>query len=258
MPIAIPIAIPIATIPTCVELGTLALCADQHAKATHTKYQILARGGYVERQAICTVQLHPDIKQLSYVVSDYAAIKTLRAQGAKVAAIGSGTLLCCPERQQIMLQRRSPTTDTYPNKLAGFGGHFTPDRAGYGFGVLLDTLIDELIEESGINLLQLGMHLPDDLPPSFLILEPDTGAIQYTPLAIALTPAQADEAMGCDEGGIETYHLVDDLAFLLDATNWSQMGFACFQTWREMGFTVQRNWTGVQLLHDNNVVKQIY
>lgn len=220
---------------------------EQQVQATQLKNHILANGGYVEQQAICVSQIHEHMTQLSYVVSDYATIRSLRAEGLKVASIGSGTLLCCPERQQIFLQRRSASADIYPHKLACFGGHFSPDRQTHGFGSLLDTLIDELQEEAGIDLLSLGIDLGNDLPPAFFILETDTGGIQYSPLAFALTPEQADQVQGSDEGAVETFHLVDDLEFLLNQDNWSQMGYSCFQTWRELGFPVQKNWRGITL-----------
>ncbi len=235
------------TIPTCTELGVLTLSQEHTAQAVALKEQILSNGGYVERQAICTVQLHADMTQISYVISDYTSIKTLRQHGRIIAAIGSGTILCCPERQQVILQRRSSLVDTYPHKLAAFGGHYTPDRISLGYGELLDTLIAELEEEAGIDLLKLGIRLPDDLPPTFMVLEPDTGAIQFTPLAFALTPEQADGVIGSEEGGIEVFHVIDDLDLLMDDQQWSQMGFTCFQTWQELGFPVQKNWGGRQI-----------
>lgn len=236
-----PIAIPLMYVPDCIQIGELTLSHDQQAKATQRETEIMARGGYVERQVICTTQIHAQMTHLTYVVSDYATIGMLRAQGAAVATLGSGTFLYCPERQQIILQRRSATTDLYPHKLAGFGGHYTPDRSSYGFGALLDTLIDEIKEEAGINLLDLKLDLINDLPPTFFILETDTGGIQFTPLSFALTPEQADQVQGSDEGYIEKFDLVKDLDFLLKQENWSQMGFSCFMTWRGLGFPVQKN-----------------
>ncbi|GAC1376178.1 MAG: hypothetical protein NVS3B3_14570 [Aquirhabdus sp.] len=229
-------------IPDCIKIGKLTLTEQQQAQATQLKNQILSNGGYVEQQAICTSQIHEHMTHLSYIESDYATIRFLRKQGLTVTAIGSGTLLCCPERQHILLQRRSATADIYPHKLACFGGHFTPDRSGHGFGALLDTLIDELQEEAGIDLLTLGIDLTQDLPPTFFILETDTGGIQFTPLAFALTPEQADLVKGSHEGEVEVFHLVNDLEFLLNKDNWSQMGYSCFTTWRELGFPVQKNW----------------
>jgi hypothetical protein len=237
----------LTSLPNCIQMGKLTLSEEQQASATQLKNQILANGGYVEQQTICVSQIHEHMTQLSYVVSDYATIRSLRAEGLKVASIGSGTLLCCPERQQIFLQRRSATTELYPNKLACFGGHYSPDRKSHGFGALLDTLIDELQEEAGINLLSLDIDLANDLPPTFFILETDTGGIQYSPLAFALTPEQADQIKGSDEGAVETFHLVNDLETLLNQENWSQMGYSCFQMWRELGFPVQRNWSGISV-----------
>ncbi len=238
-------AIPLKQIPTCSQVGSLVLTDENLQLATQMKNKILANGGYVERQVICTSQIHPQMTQLNYIVSDYATICMLRAEGATIAALGSGTLLCCPERQQILLQRRSSTTTLYPNKLSSFGGHYTPDRQIYGFGALLDTLIEEVKEEAGIDLLGLTVDFINDLPPIFMILETNTGGIQFTPLAFALTPEQADQVKGCDEEGhIETFHLVNDLKYLLDESNWAQMGFSCFQTWRGLGFPVQKNWKG--------------
>lgn len=237
-----PIATRLICVPDCVQIGELTLSFEQQEKAAHRKMEVLSRGGYVERQVICTSQIHAHMTHLTYTVSDFATISMLRAQGSAVATLGSGTFLCCPERQQILLQRRSATTDLYPNKLGGFGGHFTPDRAAHGFGALLDTLIDELNEEAGINLLDLKIDFANDLPPTFFILETDTGGIQFTPLAFALTPEQADQVKGCDEGGIEIFHLVNDLEFLLNKDHWSQMGYSCFQTWRKLGLPVQKNW----------------
>ncbi len=222
------IATRLMDLPDCIQTGKLTLSEQQQAQATQLKNQILANGGYVEQQAICISQVHEQMTQLSYVVTDYATIRSLRAEGLKVASIGSGTLLCCPERQQIFLQRRSKTTELYPDKLACFGGHYSPDHISHGFGVLLDTLVDELQEEAGIDLLSLGIDLAHDLPPTFFILETDTGGIQYTPLAIALTPEQADQVKGSDEGAVETFHLVNDLETLLNQENWSQMGYSCF------------------------------
>lgn len=233
---------PLIGLPDCIKIAKLTLSEQQQTQAIQLKNQILANGGYVEQQAICTSQIHEHMTHLSYIESDYATIRFLRSQGLTVAAMGSGTLLCCPERQQIFLQRRSATADIYPHKLACFGGHYTPDRLGHGLGALLDTLIDELQEEAGINLLHLGIDLTQDLPPTFFILETDTGGIQFTPLAFALTPEQADQMKGSHEGDVETFHLVNDLEFLLDQDNWSQMGYSCFQTWRELGFPVQKNW----------------
>ncbi|WP_410209426.1 hypothetical protein [Aquirhabdus sp.] len=237
-------ATPLKTIPTCSSMGVLILSTEHDAEATQLKSNILSSGGYVERQAICTVQIHPDMTCLSYVISDYAAIKTLRKHRMILAAIGSGTLLCCPERQQVILQRRSSLVDTYPHKLSAFGGHFSPDRDSLGHGALIDTLIAELQEEAGIDLLTLSANFVDDLPPIYMIHEPDTGAIQFTPLAFALTPDQADRVIGSEEGAIEVFHLVEDVETLMDDSQWSQMGFTCFQTWREQGFPVQKNWVG--------------
>jgi len=239
-----PIATRLIVIPDCVQIGELILSFDAQQKAAQRKIDILSRGGYVERQVICTSPIHEQMTQLTYVVSDYATICMLRAQGSTVATLGSGTFLCCPERQQILLQRRSATTDLYPNKLSGFGGSYTPDRTQRSFGALLDTLIDELHEEAGIDLLALNMDLINDLPPTFFILETDTGGLQFTPLAFALTPEQADQVTGCDEGSIEIFHLVNDLEFLLNHENWAQMGFSCFMIWRELGFPLQKNWNG--------------
>ncbi|MDE2421868.1 MAG: NUDIX hydrolase [Gammaproteobacteria bacterium] len=239
------IAIPLHHIPTCSNVGSLALTDEKRQLATQMKNKILANGGYVERQVICTSQIHPQMTKLNYIVSDYATISMLRAESAPIAALGSGTLLCCPERQQILLQRRSSNTTLYPNKLSSFGGHYTPDRENYGFGALLDTLIEEVKEEAGINLLDLTIDVVNDLPPIFMILETNTGGVQFTPLAFALTPEQADQVKGCEEEGhIETFHLVNDLEYLLDESNWAQMGYSCFQTWRELGFPVQKNWNG--------------
>ncbi len=236
--------IPLNQIPTCSSVGSLTLTDENLQLATQMKNKILARGGYVERQVICTSQIHPHMTQLNYIVSDYATISMLRAAGTTIAALGSGTLLCCPERQQILLQRRSSTTTLYPNKLSSFGGHYTPDRQNYGLGALLDTLLEEVKEEAGINLLDLSSDFVNDLPPIFMILETNTGGVQFTPLAFALTPEQADQVKGCDEEGhIETYHLVDDLEYLLDESKWAQMGFSCFMTWRELGFPVQKSWS---------------
>jgi len=105
-------------------------------------------------------------------------------------------------------------------------------------------LIAELQEEAGINLLTLSANFVDDLPPIYMIQEPDTGAIQFTPLAFALTPDQADQVIGSEEGAIEVFHLVNDIEILMDDNQWSQMGFTCFQTWRKQGFPVQKNWKG--------------
>lgn len=245
-----PIATRLIHVPNCVQIGELTLSNDQQEKATQLKNKILAGGGYVERQVICTSQVHAQMTQLTYVVSDYATINMLRAEGIAVATLGSGTFLCCPERQHILLQRRSATTDLYPNKLSSFGGHFSPDRSAFGFGALLDTLIDELNDEAGINLLDLNIDLTHNLPPTFFIQETDTGGIQFTPLAFALTPEQADQVTGSHEGDVETFHLVNDLEFLLNKDHWSQMGFSCFQTWRELRFPVQKNWHGKSM---NNV-----
>lgn len=243
-----PIATRLMHVPDCVQIGELVLSSDQQEKAAQRKTDILSRGGYVERQVICTLPIHEHMTHLTYVVSDYATIGMLRTQGAPVATLGSGTFLCCPERNQILLQRRSAMTDLYPHKLAGFGGHYTPDRPSLGFGPLLDTLIEELNEEAGFNLLDLNIDFANDLPPTFFILETDTGGAQFTPLAFALTPEQADQVKGCDvEGGIETFHLVNDLEILLNKDNWSQMGYSCFQKWRELGFPVQKNWKGKSL-----------
>lgn len=242
-----PHATPLTYVPVCEQLGELILPHDQQQKAMQRKMEILARGGYVERQVICTTQIHAQIRRLTYVVSDYATIGMLRLQGSVVATLGSGTFLCCPERQQIFLQRRTATTELYPNKLAAFGGHYSPDHAEHGFGALLDTLINEVQEEAGIDLLNLVIDLNNDLPPIFLIIEPDTGGIQFTPLAFALTPEQADQVKGSDEGAVEIFDLVDDLDILLNQENWSQMGYSCFQTWRELGFPVQKSWRGKKL-----------
>ena len=238
-------AIPLNQIPTCSNIGSLTLTDENLQLVTQMKNKILENGGYVERQVICTSQIHPQMTQLNYIVSDYATISMLRAKGETIAALGSGTLLCCPERQQILLQRRSSNTTLYPNKLSSFGGHYTPDRENHGFGALLDTLLEEVKEEAGINLLDLSINFVNDLPPIFMILETNTGGIQFTPLAFALTPEQADQVKGCDdEGHIETFHLVNDLEILNNPENWSQMGYSCFQTWRELGFPVQKNWKG--------------
>jgi 8-oxo-dGTP pyrophosphatase MutT (NUDIX family) len=237
-----PTAISIKCVPDCLQVGELTLSDHQQILAIQHKINILSRGGYVERQVICTSQIHAQMTHLTYVVSDYATIGMLRAQGIAVATLGSGTFLCCPERQQIFLQRRSKNTELYPDKLAGFGGHYTPDRSSYNLGVLLDTLIDELKEEAGINLLDLELELERDLPPTFFILETDTGGVQFTPLAFALTTEQADQLKGSDEGHIETYHLVDDLETLLDKSNWSQMGYSSFKIWHQLEFPVQKNW----------------
>lgn len=238
-----PIATRLTCVPDCVQVGELMLSHDQQEKATQRTNEILSRGGYVERQVICTLPVHEHMTHLTYIVSDYATIGMLRSQGTAVATLGSGTFLCCPERQQILLQRRSLTTDLYPNKLAGFGGHYTPDRPSLGFGPLLDTLIEELNEEAGFNLLDLNLDFAKDLPPTYFILETNTGGVQFTPLAFALTSEQADQVKGCaEEGDIEVFHLVDDLEFLMNQENWSQMGYSCFQTWRELGFPVQKSW----------------
>jgi hypothetical protein len=237
-------AIRLSQVPTCIHIGSLLLTDEIQNLATQKRIQILANGGYVERQAIATTPIHEKTTQLSYIISDYAAIRTLREIGLQVAAIGSGTFLCCPERQQIFLQRRSATNELHPNQLACFGGHFSPDHINHGFGALLDTLINEVQEEAGINLLDLGIDLNHDLPPMFLIIEPETGGIQFSPLAFALTPEQADRIRGSEEGQIETFHLINDLDLLMDESNWSQMGFSCFATWKEMGFPVQKNWHG--------------
>lgn len=241
------IATRLTNLPDCIAIGKLTLSEAQLAQATQLKNQILANGGYVEQQAICVSQVHEHMTQLSYVVSDYTTIRSLRAEGLKVASIGSGTFLCCPERQQILLQRRSASADIYPHKLACFGGHYSPDRPTHGFGTLLDTLIDELQEEAGFNLLDLKIDFAHDLPPTFFILETDTGGIQYSPLAFALTPEQADQIQGSDEGAVETFHLFNDLEILLNKENWSQMGYSCFETWRELGFPVQKGWQGKQI-----------
>lgn len=244
-----PIATRLSCVPDCIQIGELTLSHDQQEKATQRKADILARGGYVERQVICTSQMHSQMTQLNYVVSDYSTIGMLRAQGTAVAALGSGTLLCCPERQQILLQRRSAKTSLYPNKLSSFGGHFTPDRLGLGFGALLDTLIEEMREEAGINLLDLMIDFENNLPPLFMILETNTGGVQFTPLAFALTPEQADQVKGCaEEGHIEIFHLVNDVEVLNNPENWSQMGYSCFQIWRELGFPVQKNWNGKAII----------
>jgi len=237
-------AIPLKQIPICTQVGSLVLTDENQQLAAQMKNKILANGGYIEQQVICTSQIHPHMTELNYVLSDFAAISTLRAKGAPIAALGSGTLLCCPERQHLFLQRRSPSTTLYPNKLSSFGGHYTPDRKNYVFGALLDTLIEEVKEEAGINLLDLSSDFVNDLPPIFMILETNTGGVQFTPLAFALTPEQADQVKGCDEEGhIETYHLVDDLEYLLDESKWAQMGFSCFMTWRDLGFPIQKSWS---------------
>jgi 8-oxo-dGTP pyrophosphatase MutT (NUDIX family) len=235
-------AIRLSQIPTCSQVGSLTLTDEALTLANQMKTKILAKGGYVERQAIAINPVHEKTTHLNYILSDYATIRTLRERSMQVATIGSGTILCCPERQQIFLQRRSATTEIYPHKLASFGGHYSPDHAEHGFGALLDTLIDEVYEEAGINLLDLAIDLNHDLPPIFFIMETDTGGIQFTPIAFALTPEQADQIKGSDEGHIETYDLVKDFDFLLNPENWSQMGFSCFMTWKELGFPVQKNW----------------
>lgn|GEM_PF-5030798 len=240
-------AYPIDCIPACHHLGTLQLTAQDKAPVDLLKVHLMTHGGYIERHAICTSPLYPGMTSLSYVVSDYAAIKTLRKAGATIAAIGSGTLLCCPERQTLLLQRRAAFIDTYPNRLAAFGGHFTPDRHGETLGPLMDTLIAEIQEESGIDLQALGLIAPEYLPPLYMIVEPDTGAIQFTPIAFALTPAQMDQATGSEEGALETFHLKADIDLLTDEQQWSQMGYACFRTWQASGYAVQKNWTGPRM-----------
>lgn len=236
--------IPLKTIPTCLSIGALSLFPHQQRIAAQLKADLLAQGGYVEKQVICTAPLYTDMAQLNYAVTDYAAILTLRQHGLTVAAISSGTLLCCPERHQLIVQRRSATAASYPHKLGPFGGHYCPDRQSLGYGMLLDTLIDELRDESGCDLLQLGMNLPTDLPPMFFIVEPSTGSIQFTPLAFALTPEQADQLHGSYEGELETYHLVDDLDILMHPKQWSGVGYTSFLTWRSLGFPVQKSWQG--------------
>lgn len=243
--VIMPIATRLTCVPACVQIGELTLSPGQQYTANQCKTDILSRGGYVERQVICTSPIHEQMTVLNYVISDYATIGMLRAEGAVIAALGSGTLLCCPENQQIFLQRRSSTTSLYPNRLSSFGGHYSPDHTSYGFGALLDTLIDEVQDEAGINLLDVIGELENNLPPIFMILETDTGGIQFTPLAFALTPEQANQVKGCDEEGhIETFHLVNDLEILNNPEHWSQMGYSCFQTWKELGFPVQKNWSG--------------
>ncbi len=234
--------IPISSIPNCVPSATLTLYPHQQRIATQFKSDLLAKGGYVEKQAVCTSPLYTGMTLLSYAVTDYSAIHTLRAQGLPIAAIGSGSMLCCPARNEIYLQRRSANSATYPHKLACFGGHFTPDRKALGYGMLLDTLIEELREEAGCDLLQLGMSLPADLPPMYMIIETSTGGVQFSPLAFALTPEQADLLHGSYEGELETFHLIDDLEYLLKPSHWSLMGYTCFATWHSLGFPLQKNW----------------
>ena len=237
-------AIPLSTIPNSIRCGTLVLDPHQQRIATKLKADMLADGGYVERQTICTAPLYVGMTQFNYAITDFAAISTLRLHGLAVAAISSGTLLCCPERNQVIVQRRNSSAARYPLKIGALGGHYCPDDQTLGYGMLLDTLINELREESGFDLLELGMKLPTDLPPMFFIIEPTTGSIQFTPLAFALTQEQADLLHGSHEGELETYHLVDDLDILLEPKNWSEMGYSCFLTWRGIGFPVQKNWQG--------------
>ncbi|SFL21779.1 hypothetical protein SAMN05216302_104321 [Nitrosomonas aestuarii] len=207
--------------------------------------KVKAELAYSERQAIAapSAELSPG-KTIPFLETEFAMIHGRRLLGETVPSLTVGTLLCCPERSELYVQRRSLTTATYPGRFSMFGGHFCLDQEKLGYGEIIDCLVREVKEEAQIDLPSVIKGFPDSLPVSVMIEEKATGSLQYTPLCLAIPEDSIGFIVGGHEGDIVTLHLEKDAELIMQKDQWSPMGFSTIVSWVYRDLPVQSNWTG--------------
>lgn len=160
--------------PPTICVGELQLSAGHRQQADQLRQQWLASGGYCERQAVCLTPLLPAPYQpsrLAIALTDYAAIHLLRQQGTPVMSVTAGAIFHYQSR--FILLKRAPHLHLFPDCYGPFGGHYCPDQPDLGFGVWIDTLHAELLEETGL------LFEPEWLAAQAgqFCIEPQTGAL---------------------------------------------------------------------------------
>lgn len=93
----------------------------------------------------------PDIDTVPLVFNAkklrYAAVKVLRTLGNNPYVLSSNAVLVCPERNLLIVDRRSSATDTYNSKFHTLGGAFEVNRDSANFKI---NAMREITEESGV------------------------------------------------------------------------------------------------------------
>jgi hypothetical protein len=145
---------------------------------------------------------------LPYQIADYATICVLREAGASLPPIiTANAVLCCPANNEIYLLRRDAGVDTYPRHLHIFGGNLTAEGKRFHDDSLRAAAVRELLEETSLSL-----SIPDDTyRVAALELSPDhtRDFFQLTYLAVAISPALAEDIRGHEEGHVLTKSLAE-------------------------------------------------
>ena len=110
----------------------------------------------------------------------YSAVKSFRADRLCVPTLSANAILVCPQSRQLVLQRRSPEMDTYPNGVHNVGDGHQHHWPG-GDSDLYATMRREVLEELGVQ--------ADDCEnlPKAILGELDTGFIQVNYLGVEIS-----------------------------------------------------------------------
>lgn len=157
---------------------------------------------------------------------DFAGVCALRKEGHKPEILSSSAILFCNDTKEIILHRRAPDIDTYPNYLHTLGGAYIPtdiDRGG-----TRSTLDREIKEETQVSISS------DITTPIMICKELRTGFIQVVYLGINLTPGSLELIKDNWEGQVVRVPF-SDLASTLQRDDMVPSGKAHILAWLALG-----------------------
>ena len=213
------------------ECGEFEPPQDLHANIRSLRDILSQPNRFNELQALVVGEpnINAEPVQIRYQLLDYATARVMRECDQAEQIVSTSVLPVCPAKNQIVLHKRSLSTELLPGKLHTFSGAWQPPNSRSNETretEILQSALRELYEETGVKMAATrgtGSALFRDLK---------WGATEYCLLGIEVSEMQCGAMSDTEEGEIVFVHF-DDLYQSLEDTKglWTDGGRAEVLTW---------------------------